>query len=196
MPKPSTFKTIFDDCLMLNISNFKKWNYLVYDTRQSGTLTWSNRFDEVTSRLTVQMVFNENEQYFYLNYKCNGNSYYYKVVLTSIPSNLGKGKVWYFICPFTLRRCRKLYLISERFMHRSNLPSGMYECQTKSKKWRAMEKAYGAYFDLDRHYKQLYSKYFKTHYNGMPTKKYIKIMQQINEGNQMSSSEIERLYIS
>ena len=95
------------------------------NTAKSGTITWRNNYNEVTSRLRIQGVFNESDQYLYLSYNCNDNSHYYKILLTSIPSNLGKGVVWYFICPFTWKRCRKLHLLDERFMHRSALPSGM-----------------------------------------------------------------------
>ena len=48
----------------------------------------------------------------------------------------------------TRKRCRKLHLINERFMHRSNLPSGMYESQTQSKSWRQMKSVYGRYLNL------------------------------------------------
>ena len=71
----------------------------------------------------------------------------------------------------TRKRCRKLHLINERFMHRSNLPSGMYESQTQSKSWRQMKSVYGRYFELDRLYEELYSKHFKTHYNGKPARR-------------------------
>jgi len=46
-------------------------------------------------------------------------------------------------------------------MHRSALPDGMYECQTRSKKWRQMDKIYGSYFDLDRYYEELIANILK-----------------------------------
>lgn len=46
-------------------------------------------------------------------------------------------------------------------MHRSALPSGMYECQTKIKRWRHMDAVFGGYYDLDRHYEELYSKHLQ-----------------------------------
>ena len=81
-------------------------------------------------------------------------------------------------------------------MHRSALPSGMYECQTQSKNWRQMEKVYGCYFDLDNLYEELYSKHFKKFYNGKPTKRYLKLMRLIQKGKSFSIEEIQRLYIS
>ncbi|MAZ27116.1 MAG: hypothetical protein CL868_08590 [Cytophagaceae bacterium] len=72
----------------------------------------------------------------------------------------------------------------------------MYESQKQSKKWRAMEKVYGSYFDCDKYYyRELYSKYFKTHYKGKPTKRYLYLMQKINEAEKHSVRDIERLMI-
>ncbi len=59
-----------------------------------------------------------------------------------------------------------------------------------------MDRIYDSYFNLDRHYQELNSKHFKTHYKGKPTKKYSKLIQQINRAEGISSYEIERLIIS
>tara|TARA_R110002124_G_scaffold17532_3_gene73475 strand:- start:358407 stop:359009 length:603 start_codon:yes stop_codon:yes gene_type:complete len=195
MPKQSTFPIILDECKTISISNLRKWGNLRAKTVLRSTITWSNRYNEVTSSCSLTTVMQRDNEYIQLDYKSNGTSHNYIIRLVWLPSNLGQGfgKVWYFICPFTGRRCRKLHLISERFMHRSNLPSGMYECQTKSKKWRNLEKRFGAYFDLEKNYKKLHSKHFKTHYNGKPTKRYLKLMEKVSEGNKFTVSEIEHL---
>jgi hypothetical protein len=80
-------------------------------------------------------------------------------------------------------------------MHRSAIPSGMYSTQTQTKKWRQLEKVYGAYFDSEKHFEELHSKHFKTHYNGKPTKRYLKLLEKINETESFSAEEIERLYL-
>jgi len=80
-------------------------------------------------------------------------------------------------------------------MHRSALPSGMYSIQTQSKRWRFMDKVYGSYFESDKYYQELYSKHFKTHYKGKPTKRYLKLMRQINKAERFSVSEIENLFL-
>jgi len=59
-----------------------------------------------------------------------------------------------------------------------------------------MDKVYGSYFKLDRLYEELYSKHFKTHYKGNPTKKYLRIMEQIQKAESIPYSEIERLFVS
>ena len=67
----------------------------------------------------------------------------------------------------------------------------MYECQTRSKRWRQMDKVYGSYFKLDRLYEELYSKHFKTHYKGNPTRRYLKLIKQINKAERFTDSEID-----
>jgi hypothetical protein len=102
--------------------------------RISKTITWSNNFGEITSKLSIKIDMIDSASVLTLDYTCDGEPYKYDIQLTSIPSNLGKGSIWFFICPLKLKRCSKLHLINGSFMHRSNLPTGMYECQTKSKK--------------------------------------------------------------
>lgn len=60
----------------------------------------------------------------------------YKIYLSSKPSNLEKGNVWYFICPATHKFCRKLYDVGRYFVHREDLPNAYYEKQTLSQKNR------------------------------------------------------------
>ena len=192
MPKPHTFPFIIDETHHISISDLRKWNYLKPNSNKSGIITWS-RNGQTTGKISIEVIINQKTNILILDYKCNDKKYNYKVSLTTLPSNLGKGSVWYFLCPFTLKRCRKLHLIDERFIHRSALSSGVYSKQLHTKKWRELEKVYGNYFDNDEHYKELYSKHFKKFYNGKPTKRYLKLMEKINDGERFSSSDIERL---
>ena len=73
-------------------------------------------------------------------------------------------------------------------------PNGMYGSQTKSKSWRQMDRVYGSYFKLDELYEEVYSKHFKTHYNGKPTKRYLKLIEQINKAERFSDSDKENLF--
>jgi hypothetical protein len=57
-----------------------------------------------------------------------------------------------------------------------------------------MEKVYGSYFDIDRLYEELYSKHFKTHYNGKSTKRYLRLIEQINKAERFTDSDIERMF--
>jgi hypothetical protein len=70
----------------------------------------------------------------------------------------------------------------------------MYESQAKSKRWRDMDKSFGAYFKSDELYEQLYKKQFKKFYSGKPTKKYLRLMREINKTERYTASEIEQLF--
>lgn len=67
-----------------------------------------------------------------------GGSFDQVIYLTSLPSNLGKGSLWYFICPVTHKRCRKLYRIGHRFVSRFAAGSIRYRQQTTSVSWRPL----------------------------------------------------------
>lgn len=109
-----------------------------------------------------------------------------KARLVSLPSYLGKGLIWYFLCPKTSKRCRKLYLIDGYFLHREAFKGCMYESQTQSKSYRRFAKTFEAYFKADDLYSQLNQKCFKQTYAGKPTRKFLEIVLEIERReNQM-----------
>lgn len=127
-----------------------------------------------------------------VDYKFREESRNYKIKLVSVPSNLGKGEIWYFLCPSTNKRCKKLYSIEGYFLHREAFKGCMYELKPIASN-RYLDKSYGAYFRSDRLYEQLYQKHFKKFYAGKPTKKYLKIMEQINKAERIPDYEIKRV---
>jgi hypothetical protein len=179
MPKNSTNPLLFDETNNITISNLRKWNYLKMNSHKSGTINWSRNGNE-TGSISIKISITEYNSYIILNYKYNDTKYNYKIHLVTLKSNLGTGNVWYFLCPFTKKRCRIVHLIGELFMHRSALPSAMYSKQTESKRSRGWDKFFGSSFHAEKLYKQVYSKHFKTHYNGKPTKRYLKLLQEIH----------------
>lgn len=199
MPKPSTLPTLFDEVLQLNISKLKQWGYLQPGQFKSGTLTWSSTrlggIKEERGSISIRVNTDSPQPYVELDYKFRDEPRKYRVMLASLPSNLGKGRVWYFLCPSTNKRCRKLYSIGGYFLHREAFNGCMYESQTQTKKWREMEKVYGCYFDSDKCYTELYKKHFKKFYNGKPTKRYLKLMETIKQSESISYKDIERLMI-
>ncbi|MFT5213422.1 MAG: hypothetical protein ACI9WV_001144 [Patiriisocius sp.] len=192
MAKNYTFPYLFDEEKSISITDFKLLGYLKNNRITSGNVNWKMR-GEITGSISVKATMSNDTNFIDFSYTCNNEKYNYRVYLVSVKSNLNKGKIWYFECRFTGVRCRKLHLISERFMHRSALPTGMYASQTQSKKWRSLKKVYGSYFDSDNLYQELYSKYFKTHYKGKPTKRYLRILNKRKQANQIKVSDIKNL---
>ena len=192
MPKQPTFPTLFDDALQILISKLKEWDYLNPDQIKSGTITWSRNGNE-RGNISIRVNTVDEQPYIELDYKYREEPRNYKVNLVSMQSNLGKGKVWYFLCPQTNKRCRKLYLIGGYFLHREAFNGCMYESQIQSKKYRQLDKTLGAYYRLDGLYEQLYKKHFKKTYAGKPTKKYLKILSEIEKGEIHSLENVQEL---
>lgn len=195
MPKYPTFPTLFDEVLQLEASKLNKWGYLEPNQNKSGTLTWTWQNSGRTNSISIFTNTKSSRPFVELNYRYGENPRNYKVYLEAIPSNLGKGKIWYFICPQTHKRCRKLYSVGGYFLHREAFKGAMYEKQTQSKKWREIEKVYGAFFDSDKHYAELYSKNFRKYYKGKPTKRYLKLLKEIKKSESIDYTEIERLMV-
>jgi len=199
MPKPHTYPTLFDDVLQLNISKINKWGYLKHGTQSNNTVIWSTTkwggFKEEIGRISISVNMKEMHPYIELNYKYGDEPRKYKVMLESMPSNLGKGKMWYFLCPSTNKRCRKLYSISGYFLHREAFNGCMYESQTQTKKWREMERVYGASFDIEKLYRELSKKHFKKFYKGKPTKRYVKLKEKIRQAESIPYQDIEMLMV-
>ena len=195
MPKPHTFPTLYDEVKTVSITFLTKHGYLKPNQLKVGSVHWIRNGENIGSISILVCTHSEN-LFLEFDYKCNQVPIKYKVQLVSVPSNLGKGVIWYFVCPHTGKRCRKLYLADTYFYHREAFKGCMYEKQTQSKKSRYLDKTIGAYFKTDQLYEQLYKKNFKKQYAGKPTKKYLKLTQQIQKAESVSFREIERAMLS
>jgi hypothetical protein len=193
MPKPHTFPTLYDDALQIHIRKLKEWGYLSPGKQISTTINWSRNGNP---RGSISIIINISERpYIELDYKYQDMPRKYRVEFVSKPSNLGKGSIWYFLCPSTGKFCRTLYSIGGYFLHRTAFKGCMYESQTESKSWREMDKVYGAYFKHERLYEQLYKKHLKKTYAGKPTKKYAKLIAEIQKSERILVDDIERLLV-
>ena len=189
MPKPHTFPTLYNEALQISISKLKEWEYLNPEQIKSGTITWSRNGNQ-TGSISIKVNTHSEQPYIELDYKYRDEPRNYKVSLVSMPSNLGKGLIWYFLCPTTNKRCRKLYSIGGYFLHREAFKGCMYDCQTQSKKNRQLDKTLGMYFKIDCVFEEINKKHFKKYYAGKPTKRYLKLNKLINQADNISIHEI------
>jgi hypothetical protein len=192
MPKHHTFPTLYDEVLQISITKLKEWEYLNPEQVKIGTITWS-RNGNTTGSISIRVNTFSEQPFIELDYKYRDEPRNYKIQLVSVPSNLGKGLIWYFLCPQTNKRCRKMYSIGGYFLHREAFHGCMYESQTRSKYYRNIDKVYGPYFKQEKLYEQLYKKHFKQTYAGKPTKKYLRIMEQLEKAESIPYEEIERI---
>jgi len=182
-----------ENCNTVSITKLKAWGYLEYGVK-SGIISWSIS-GEVHSRIGIKSTILEHKKYITLEYTQNGESIKYDVRIESIPSNLGKGAIYYFVCPNTGKHCRKLYHNSKYFLHREAFRYFYYDKQIEPKKSRYLHSIFDRAFLTDEVYEELYSKHFKTHYNGKETKRYKKIMDKIERAESFPSGTLQKLLL-
>lgn len=195
MPKFPTFPTLYDDVLQMNITKLKQWGYLKPNQIKSGQLDWSRNGD-VFASISIRANTISQNPFIELDYNYNNEPRNYKVQLVSMPSNLGKGLIWYFVCPKTYKQCRKLYQIQGYFLHRDAFNNCFYQSQLHSKYYRELDKNFSAYFIADKLYEEMRSKNFTKYYNGKPTKRYLKILKQLREVESIPYSDFKRLIVN
>jgi hypothetical protein len=192
MARRSTFSCCFDEVAQITIGCLRELGYLEPLGRKSGTLSWSRHGQQTSSIcLTVDM----QEGYVELDYRCRDKPINYRVRLMSIVSNLGKGHIWYFVCPNTGRKCRKLYGIGDYFLSRFAYPAAMYRCQTEPKSDRGFRRfltLHGTTRNPKAEWDYFNRKRFRTYYNGKPTKKYQKYLERMEKLGRVIESGIWR----
>lgn len=169
MARKPSFPALYDNATSFSLSDLKKWGYMY--RKMSGTIRWSIG-GEITS--TIGISTNAPKEQIVLTYTYQGENIQYNVLLASLPSNLGKGEVLYFICPVSGLRCRKLYFYRGHFVHRKAKP-GFYQLQVYGHRDRDLSRAYDMYFVQEKAWEIVSKKYFKKYYRGKPTKAYLKI---------------------
>ena len=179
MSRHSSIPTLFDECKTISITFLKKHSYLNQNNQSSGIMSWS-RNGSTTGQISISVSM-VNNPCLTLSYVCNGKPIKYDVKLMSVPSNLGKGKVWYFVCPNTGKLCRKLYQGSIYFLHRDAFKDCFYDSQVQSHKNRVLLKLYSMHFVTDKVYEERFKKHFKTTYGGKPTKRFLKLQKKLTE---------------
>ena len=180
MGKFATNPILFDEVLKISTTFLKKHGYFGKEQIKTGVITWSRNGNKYAS-ISIKANTTGTRHFIELDYKYNDVPIRYRIYIEYVPSNLGIGNIPYFICPKTKKKCRVLYQVSNYFLHRTAFKYPMYETQTQSKYWRFLNNTFGADFQLEKLYEQLYSKHFQTHYNGKETKRYKKLKAKIKE---------------
>ncbi|WP_020594592.1 hypothetical protein [Spirosoma panaciterrae] len=176
MARFPTFERNFSDLKKLTLADLKRLGLLVPKHRATSTIRWTRR-GETTGTIGVAVSLSGTGGYVELEYTYNNQDQInYRINLVQQPSNLGKGQVWYFICPLTGERCRALYQVGKYFASRKAQPRTLYESQTYSKHYRWLDKVYGPMFKAEKAYEELYKPYAKKHYRDKLTPKARKVM--------------------
>ena len=81
-------------------------------------------------------------------------------------------------------------MVNTYFLHREAFKGAMYVKLTYSKNTRQQFALWGRLFDSEKIYEEIYSKYFKTHYSGRPTRRYIHLCKRLLKAENISEAEI------
>lgn len=172
MPRYPSFRQTIDEALTFDISSLKNAGFLKPGVNiYSGKSTWSRSGRQTAAiNYSIESIHDDLKQitFTYLHCKKHVN---YVIDMVAIPTNLGNGKRWYFVCPSTEKRCMKLISPNgvKYFLHRSAFPDMLYDTQKRSKADRKFYQKFEPVFELDRLHEELFAKYRKRHYRGKPT---------------------------
>jgi hypothetical protein len=191
MRRRYTYPTLLDEIHAITLSDFKKCGNLVPGSVRSDTITWTNRFTgNKTGSVDYTIDMRSAEGFIELSYHAGGNSKRVRITLVGVPSNLGNGgHVCYFVCPTTKLRCRVLYRHGDDFFHRNAIPNAMYSGQSLSKNWRGNRKRFVA----EKVRRSFHQKYARTHYNGVPTKRFSRFLKQQKRSSHIKESGLRTL---
>lgn len=169
MGRDSTGVLTVNECQRIELSYLIKSGLLKKGKIISSVLSWTSG-----SRISILCHYRDNEKYIRLSYVYspkNGKQqkYDYKIHLNTIPSNLGKGEVLYFVCPTTNSNCRILYSAYGCLIYKSRKAYNnriYYKSQICSKYDYWLTR----YYDTEQQFEDLLKKAHKSHYKGKPTK--------------------------
>ena len=165
MGRHSSWPILIDELKCLSITDLNKWGYLQSGHR-SGSVSW-HKGKHLTGSVNISMALDEGKGFGILDILyglADGAIVRVPVKLTAMPTNLGKGQRWYFICAYTGRRCTKLHYFNGRFQHRTGIVGSMYDTQTESKSKRLIRWLVDSCFAM-------YEPDYYRCYRGVPTKK-------------------------
>lgn len=134
------------------------------NTIAKGQMWWTCAGNRTAS---IGYIINTNSNTLTLHYTLTSTQQQVKqtITLQAIASNLNRGKVYYFLCPYTGYRVRTLYLIGGRFRSRHAVRGLYYRSQVLSRYDRYNER----YWKVEKQIEQLTGKGYTHTYRGSLT---------------------------
>lgn len=182
MGRESTGAFTTQECRKIDIRWMLKKGYLKENTHCSGQLSWT-----CGSTAGFEAIHTKEEKYFRLKYTVTdrqgvNTDYDYRIEIVTIPSNLGKGEILYFVCPESGKRAKVLYSAyrHHKYLHRDWYLEryGLrlyYNSQISSKIDYNNTMYFSTKKKVDALEDELYQKNKKRYYNGKPTKELEKL---------------------
>ena len=169
MGRASTGAVTTGEVTRLELSYLLKQGYLK-NSFTFGRMSWTNG-----SSIQISSSIDDDEKYIRVSYSFreggDGEPIQkdYKIYLTSVPSNLGRGEVLYFVCPSSGRRARVLYMCygSQTFRCRQAYGIRIYYQSQQSSKLNFHN---DRYWKLDKELQNCRVKSRKATYQDKPTR--------------------------
>ncbi|HWI93243.1 MAG TPA: hypothetical protein VNT20_18320 [Flavisolibacter sp.] len=130
-----------------------------------------------TIHATVNTDTGTGNDYVDLEFWINGKLKIQRIELIAKKIKLTGGHEFFFGCPMTGKRKRKLFLHDGRFVSRQAIPHGYYLSEVQSKKYRNGIRDLKRMIRYQNTMKQGKKSNFKKHYAGNPTKRYLKVIE-------------------
>src|ERR1035437_3923417 len=108
---------LYDSCKTISIYDLMKTGCLIPDTEADITISLEPS-DEQPGAVSLHINTHHVQPYVNLSYTSSELSKNYNINLVAEPCRLNNSVLWYFICPITGMRCRKLYYSDGCFQHR------------------------------------------------------------------------------
>lgn len=184
MGKTSTGVWVTNECRKLNIGWLLKNGYIRKGITTQGQMSWT---DESTAGFECKCT--DAEKWFRIHYTItdrqgNKTKLDYKIQITTVPSNLSKGEILYFVCPESGKRARVLYSAyrHHKYLHRDwYLENYNIRLYYRTQQVSKADYSNTIYFNLkkrvDELENELYKKHRKRFYKGKPTKDFQKLYQ-------------------
>ena len=169
----------------LDLHYLLKNKYIQKGKKVTFNLSWANG-----SNMSCESFYSTNDIYVRLCYTITDNytkektSHDYKIYISKVKSNLGKGEVLLFVCPESARYCRTLFMCygSQRFKHRLAYSNRIYyNTQTSSKLHLNTDR----YFAIDKKINKLSNKRDAINYKGKTTKRHEHTINLFNKRNEL-----------
>lgn len=180
MGRNTTGAITVNQCLFINVNFYLKYirnNVFPF----GGTTSW-NTGASITFLLSKDETGICLELIYSKTIKEEKQSFNYKIKIVPVPSNLGKGNNYYFICPISGQRCKILYMAygSNYFKSRKAYQNRIYyPCQLSSR----LNLNNDIYWRVEKQLKALYPKHPKTHYKGNFTRPQQRIKKLVEKRN-------------
>lgn len=173
MPRLPTFPDCIDEVEQISIADLKRFGLLrPKGLEMQKEVVSTGYYREMRMRISVNLI----SKLVMLEFAVGDNKSTQLIRLESRPSNLGKGQVWYFVCPVSNRLCRKLYMLEDQFLSRFAYPGVMYSSQIEKKTFRGLRSALELAEKRKQAIETLKRKYAKPFYRGKPTTSFRRLL--------------------